>query len=400
MSLTPELSALARASKEEKYEKAANPRMYPLRVAYDAQAFLSPSGGLGKGAQLRNLLGPYPYTFAGFATEGKSYSEHPLIQRGLPRYQIWQQFVLPFLLRQWRADVFLAPYNTAPLMIPGRTKLILVLHDVILLERLSGSTFRQRMRDDFRRFLIPRAVSRAHIVLTVSYYSKQRIMQRFPSARVQVIPCSIPRSWFVGRYERRPYERENYILAVTSNAPHKNPRRALQAYAQFVARSDRSIVPHLRVVGLSNSAAEFRRYAASLQIDDLVHIEPYLSESGLQALYRRAQAVLFPSLMEGFGIPVLEAMASGTPVIASNATSLPEVGGSAANYFNPTDVAAMAAAIKQVLENPARRQKMIELGLSQANKFHPDTVGPQVQAFWDALAAERPGTRCATMECR
>ena len=130
-----------------------------------------------------------------------------------------------------------------------------------------------------------------------------------------------------------------------------------------------------------------RLWAEMLQISDLVHIEPYLTEDQLQDLYRCSRAVLFPSLMEGFGIPVLEAMASGTPVITSNTTSLPEVGGPAANYFDPTDVAGMAAALKQVLDHPDRQQNMIELGLAQANKFHPDSVRLQIQAFWDALAA-------------
>jgi glycosyltransferase involved in cell wall biosynthesis len=92
--------------------------------------------------------------------------------------------------------------------------------------------------------------------------------------------------------------------------------------------------------------------------------------------------------MEGFGIPVLEAMASGTPVIASDATSLPEVGGQAAAYFDPTDAGAMAAALKQVLGDRDMQQKMMDQGLTQAKQFHPGTVGLQVQAFWDALSYE------------
>jgi glycosyltransferase involved in cell wall biosynthesis len=80
-------------------------------------------------------------------------------------------------------------------------------------------------------------------------------------------------------------------------------------------------------------------------------------------------------------------MASGTPVITSNTTSLPEVGGPAANYFDPTDMDGIATALKQVLDHQDKQQNMIELGLAQANKFHPDSVRLQIQAFWDALAA-------------
>jgi glycosyltransferase involved in cell wall biosynthesis len=385
-----ELPEIAIPSEQKQYGSFSSPGSYPLRVAYDAQAFLSPNRGLGKGVQLRSLLGQYSDTFVGFATKGHNYSDQILVQAGLSRYKLWQQISLPYLLRQWSADIFLAPYNTAPLVIPEQTKLILVLHDLILLERFGESNLRQKINNKSRCFLIPRAVSRAHIVLTVSSYSRQQITQRFPAARVQVIPCSTDRSWFVGKDVRKLDERENCILAVTGNVPHKNARRALEGYAAFANNSHRPTVPRLRLVGLSNSVQEFRRRADALQIADLVHIEPYLSESQLQDLYRRSRAVLVPSLMEGFGIPVLEAMASGTPVVASNATSLPEVGGPAGAYFDPTDVAAMAATLKQVLGDTDRQQKMIELGLTQGNKFHPDAVGLQVQAFWDTLAADSP----------
>jgi glycosyltransferase involved in cell wall biosynthesis len=371
-------------------EEAPDGQGYPFRVAYDAQAFLSSNGGTGKGSQLRNLLGPYSDRFVGFATKGQNHSDWPLIQAGLSRYQIWQQISLPYLLHKWGADFFLAPYNTAPLFLPKRTRLILVLHDLILLERFEGPSFRQRLNNQYRRFLIPKAVSRAHTVLTVSSYSKRRIKERFPSARVKVIPCSIPPSWFVERKVRSLDERENCILAVTGDAPHKNPNGALEGYAAFVAKLDRATAPRLRLVGLSDVAAAFRRRAQALQIGDLVHIEPYLSESQLQDLYRRSRAVLIPSLMEGFGIPVLEAMASGTPVISSDATSLPEVGGSAAAYFNPHDVADMAATLSRVLGSRTKQQEMIEQGISQARRFHPDEVGRQVRAFWNNLQASGP----------
>jgi alpha-1,3-rhamnosyl/mannosyltransferase len=95
--------------------------------------------------------------------------------------------------------------------------------------------------------------------------------------------------------------------------------------------------------------------------------------------------------MEGFGIPVLEGMASGTPVIASEAASLPEVGGAACAYFNPSDAEAMAASLKLVLSDPSRQLRMIELGLVQANKFHPNIVGLQIRGFWDGLAEQHAG---------
>ncbi len=246
-------------------------------------------------------------------------------------------------------------------------------------------SLRQRLDNGYRRFLIPTAVSRSHVVVTVSSYVKRQIEDRFPSARVQAIPNTIASSWFVGKAVRNVDERDNYILAVTSSAPHKNTKGALEGYAAFVAKANRTTVPRLRVVGLGHSPQVLRRLADALQIGDLIDFEPYLTESQLQDLYRRSRAVLVPSLMEGFGIPVLEAMASGTPVIASDTTSLPEVGGPAAAYFNPTDVATMAIALEQVLGDPHRQQKMVDLGLKQAQQFHPEIVGKTIQNFWDSL---------------
>jgi len=361
-------------------------RAYPLTVAYDGQAFLSANGGTGKGLQLKNLLGPYADHFLGFATKGRNYSDRLLIQGGFAGHQLWQQLSLPWFLQKWHADYFLAPYNIAPLFVPQRTKLILVLHDLILLERFATPSLKQKLNNEFRRFLIPRAVGRAHIVLTVSDYTKQQIQQRFPYARIEVIPCTIAHSWFIAERSSGIGQKENYVLSVVGNAAHKNSRGALEGFAKFVSMVDRSTAPRLRLVGLSDAAEEYQRHAKTLAIEELVDIEPYLTESQLQELYRRARALLIPSLMEGFGIPVLEAMASGTPVLASNTTSLPEVGGNAAAYFNPTDTSEMAETLAQVLGEPARQQRMIEQGFLQARQFHPEIVGARVRKFWDDLA--------------
>jgi glycosyltransferase involved in cell wall biosynthesis len=363
------------------------PSTYPFRVAYDASAFLSWNGGKGKGVQLNNLLGNYTSQFIGLAPPGKNYAAHAIIQDGLARYQTWQQISLPMLLRKWRADFFLAPYNIAPLVIPKRTRLILVLHDLILLEKqFDPSDLRRKWNNKYRRFLIRQAVGRAEIVLTVSHYSRLQIEGRFPGVRVRVIPCRISASWFTSREVARPRDRRNCIVLVSGNAPHKNLDRALEGFALFVGKVDRRFSPHLRLVGLSDSEAMFRRKAEHLRIGDLVSVEPYLTEGELQNLYRGSRAAFIPSLMEGFGIPVLEAMASGTPVIASNTTSLPEVGGTAAAYFDPTDPRAMAETLAHVLTSDERQQEMIERGFIQARQFHPDAVNRQVSRFWETLA--------------
>lgn len=366
-------------------------RSRPVRVAYDAQAFLSPNGGTGKGVQLRNLLGPFANTFLGFASKGKNYAEHALIQGGIGGYRVWQQLSLPVFLRRWKVDYFLAPYNTAPLLIPRHTKLILVLHDAICLDDYVGQDLRGHIDHIYRHLLATKAVSRAHTVLTVSEYSRQQILERFPEAQVQVIPCSIASSWFDPDSRKNIEERDNYILMVTASVPHKNASGGLRGYARYVAAVGASSAARLRIVGLSNAKERFAREARELGVGELVDFEPYVTDAELKVLYRRARMLLFPSFMEGFGIPVLEAMASGTPVALSNAGSLPEVGGDAAIYFEPRDIEAMGAALTKVLSDREMQQRMMEAGLRQAQRFHPDAVQREVEVFWQGLASELSG---------
>ena len=172
-------------------------RAAPLRVGYDAHALLAPPGALtGKGVQLGNLLGRYAQRFIGFAPPGENNSNLPLVQQGSPRYNIWEQTSLPALLRRTKIDVFLAPYNTAPLYIPSSTRLVLVVHDTILQENFKHGNLRRDLYDGYRRFLIRRAARRAEVILTVSEFSKQEILSYFPGSRVEVIPCTLAASWF------------------------------------------------------------------------------------------------------------------------------------------------------------------------------------------------------------
>lgn len=363
---------------------------YPLRVGYDAHALVAADKGTGKGRQLRNILGDKLSQFVGFAPPGPSVqgpSGLSLVQRGPSKYLVWQQTELPRMIQRAKLDVFLAPYNTAPLLLPRKTTLVLVLHDLIALEEFPGVNLRLRILFSIWRFLIPRAVARAHVILTVSEYSRQQILGRFPSARVEVIPCTIPESWF-GEQAVVPVSlRGNYLFLVTSIEPHRNLDRAFAAYAKYAAEAGESAA-ELRIAGVSKRAEIVREKVDAHGLGNRVIIEPYLSDVEMQDRVRRARAIYMPSLVEGFGIPVLEGMSTGTPVLCSNVTSLPEVGGDAPAYFDPHDVDSMAAALRSVLGDDSRCAVMSRKGIERAQAFHPRRIEESASRFWSNLASE------------
>ncbi len=357
-----------------------------LRIGYDAQTFLSGNGGLGKGVQLRNLLGRYIDRFTGFATPAPNHSGLKLIQEGACRHRVWQQVSLPNSLRRHKIDVFLAPENTAPFFLPAAVRLVLVLHDMIPMQRFPQNKLKARLMDTYLRRQIPASVARAEVVLTVSEFSRSEILRVFPTANVQVIPCTIPEPWFDPAPRKN---RQNFLLMITSPAPHKNAAGALAGYAEYTRQAGSSVAP-MRIVGLSREAEQLQPMLVRLGIAQHVTFMPFLAETELRNLYRTARAVLVPSFAEGFGIPVLESMATGTPVLTSNVTSLPEVGGPAPLYFDPCKPVEIGAAIFTCLSEPSRQQAMAALGLERAKLYHPALVSRLVDDFWQGFGQVEP----------
>lgn len=358
-----------------------------LKFGYDAQAIVAQDKGGGKGRQLRNLLGDHIRTFIGFAPSGPPVPALPVKRCGPAKYLVWQQTTLNIMIREARLDVFLAPYNTAPLLLPSRTKLVLVLHDLIPLLDFPSVRPRLRILIAIWRFQIPRSVRRSHIILTVSNFSRDEILQHYPGKRVIVIPCTIPEDWFDPQQIVPVADRGHYIFLATSIEPHRNLERSLQAFRLYVERAGENAVS-LRIAGVSKHAALLETMIECYGLQGKVILERYLSEKEMQARIRNATAVYMPSLIEGFGIPILEGMATGTPVLCSNRSSMPEVGGNAVALFHPEDPHDIASTLHDVLSSTTRRQQMAESGLEQAKKFHPTIVARLAEEFWQMLESE------------
>jgi alpha-1,3-rhamnosyl/mannosyltransferase len=255
---------------------------------------------------------------------------------------------------------------------------VLTVHDLIPLLFPRQSTWQARL---LFRWALSLALRASHRVIAVSESTARDLQQYFhtPSERVSVIP-EAPDPTF---YPRPPAEvaavRRKYglpapfVLYVGSNKPHKNLPRLIEAWSlltphvsHFTFHASRFT---LVIAGVWDPRyPEPRLLAERLGLQNVRWLGP-VPEADLPALYSAATLFVFPSLYEGFGLPVLEAMACGVPVICSNTSSLPEVAGDAALLVDPTDVRALAAAITDLLEDESRREEMRERGLQQAARF-------------------------------
>jgi glycosyltransferase involved in cell wall biosynthesis len=227
-----------------------------------------------------------------------------------------------------------------------------------------------RLEGLFRRAAYDRSARRAGLVVVPSRFTAERAAERVgvPSERIRVAHLGIDHERFTPGEERR----EPFLLYPARPWPHKNHDRLFQAFAQV--RRER---PELRLV-LTGGGHPERPYPPGVEVRGLVAADELVS------LYRRAAALVFPSLYEGFGAPPLEAMACGCPVACSTAGSLPEVVGDAARTFDPGSLEAMAAAITDVLERPS---EWTARGLRRAAAYTWDASAQAHEAVYRELLA-------------
>lgn len=274
----------------------------------------------------------------------------------------WEQLVLPFLLPG--TDWLWSPGGSGPLSV---TKQIVTVHDLAHLEH---PTWYDWKFAQFYRWLLPRLLNQVAYIITVSEFSKNRIIEWFglPSDRVVVTPLGVDEIFF----SSLPYERIRdtlsryelkmpYFITVSAISERKNLKRILKAWE----------IANLNGVELVVVGAKGLAFAGKADIPSnpsVRHIG-YVPDEDLVALYSGAMGALYLSLYEGFGLPALEAMASGTPLLASNVTAIPEVVGDAGLLVNPYDVEAIAWGIKALAEDQALRENLRKKGIERAKQF-------------------------------
>jgi glycosyltransferase involved in cell wall biosynthesis len=304
----------------------------------------------------------------------------PFDARSRPRRVLAEQTLLPRELRRRRVDLVHNLFTTAP-AVPGVPQVTTIL-DVIY------KRFPETHRGVLARGLAALAwvaARRSRRVIAISEAAKGDVVRFLgvPQDRVDVTHLG-PALDGTGAISEADVRRElglgelPMVLSVSAKRPHKNLARLFEAFE----RVDRDAL--LVVPGYATAFEDDLRRAAGTR----VRLTGWLPDEQLDALYRAAACFVFPSLAEGFGLPVLDALVRGTPVATSNATSLPEVGGDAVIYFDPEDTDAIADAIRRLLSDGALRERLRAAGPAQAAKFSWErTAAGTIESYRRALAA-------------
>ena len=290
----------------------------------------------------------------------------------------WEQFDLRRFLRREGNPALLSLANTGPARYRDQ---VVVIHDVL------HRRFPQAHSRTFRwwyRVLTPSLIRRARIVATVSQFSKAEIADLYGRFDVIVVPNAVG-VWIAG-IERRPASltADRFFLAVGSRSLHKGLATAEDAFRRYRAHGGTA---QMAVVGSSH-----RSFAGGgLVVSNDVHELGRVADDELAWLYRHAQALLFPSLYEGFGLPPLEAQAAGTPVIASDIPALREVlSASSALWFPPTDAAALSAAMLTMDADATVPDRLIAAGYDNTARFTWARSASVLSTLLDRLALDPP----------
>jgi glycosyltransferase involved in cell wall biosynthesis len=293
----------------------------------------------------------------------------PVRARSRVQWVLGEQTLLPLLAARAGVEVLHSLASTAPLTGPFRR--VVTVHDLIYARFPDAHP---GLRAKGMRVLVPAAARRSRRVIVDSTATGDDVIEMLgvPPDRVDVVPLGLGRmrreepAGEAGVRERFSLGERRVVLTLSAKRPHKN----LEALIGALARIPAERRPVLVAPGYETwHEQRLRVLARALGVEDDVRLPAWLPEPELEGLWSLAAAFVFPSLYEGFGLPVLEAMARGVPVACSNASSLPEVAGDAALMFDPHDERAIAAAVERLLADPQEADRLRELGRERVRRF-------------------------------
>ncbi len=290
-----------------------------------------------------------------------------------------EQFVLPLLARWYNLDLLHSTGNTSPLFL--HCKRLITLHDIIYLEKKisgAGGSLYQKIGRIYRKLIVPTAVNKADAIVTVSKKERDTIVDFLPhlASKLSYIHNAASSHFIIKEPEHTlssalKYKLPGtpYILLHGNTDPKKNLLNTLKAFALFI----HEIKVDIKLVVTDISRNEIERLLKKHQLEAIkpyLHLTNYVNNHDMPDLYNRALFFLYPSLRESFGLPILEAMACGTPVITSEKSAMEEVAGNAAVLVNPHLPESISAAMLRLFKNEIMRKEMAEKGKKRIEAFN------------------------------
>ncbi len=312
-------------------------------------------------------------------------------------YPVWEQWHLPKLIQNLKLDVVHHTANTAPLR--SHPQQIVTVHDVIFMQKnpylqgQKGNSY-QHFGNMYRKWIVPQIARKSAAILTVSDFQRQEMVQLFqlPADKIHVTYNGVSPQFFaepdlteqhkVQRTYRLP---DRFFFFLGNTEPRKNLLGVLKAYSLLIKTENN--IPKLVIKGLTSEYLEQKLYEIGLS--DLlphIHLIGYLPTQDLIHIYQMAVGFLFPSFSEGFGIPIIEAMACGTPVITSTTTSMPEISHNAALLVDPASPPELALAMRRLCKNERTVEQLKQAGLQRAQQFSWTDTALQTLGLYEKIS--------------
>lgn len=310
-------------------------------------------------------------------------------------YPVWEQIALPLALRRIKPDLLHCTSNTAPVFCS--VPLVLTLHDIIFLERQRGSnaSLYQKMGRIYRRLVVPPVLKKCRKIITVSNFERKRILSSLNLPQDKVVSVNNGfspafRQMEAGECEavRQKYiPQDGFIFFLGNTDPKKNTVNTFKAYSLYLKES--KIRRPLLVADYSPARAKASAEEAQCpEILSNMILPGYIPNTDLPSVYNSAFAFLYTSLRESFGIPLLEAMACGTPVVSSNTSAIPEVAGNGALLVDPTEPRLIADALLNLERDAELLQKTRAYGLERVKNFSWENTARGVVDIYHEIGIE------------
>jgi glycosyltransferase involved in cell wall biosynthesis len=315
-----------------------------------------------------------------------------IIELEASNYISWEQFALPKAVRKYACDLLHCTSNTGPLR--SGTPRVVTLHDIIYMEHFGlfkkDASWYQRLGNTYRRFVVPRILNKCRKIITVSEFEKKRIADFFQIKDDRLVAVyngvgehfRVIESKETLRAIKKLYNLpERFLFFLGNTDPKKNTKGVLEAFALFLEKSGMDIPLIMPDFG----EKELQKLLSAINrplLREKIQLTGYIKNTDLPAIFNLCEVFLYPSLRESFGIPMLEAMGCGAPVITSTTSSMPEVSGGAALLVDPHNPAEIAEALIRIIGDEKLKNELISKGMERVRAFSWQKMAESVRDIY------------------